>query len=888
MKDKLYKFTDNCGSFIFPSADKINTLYFPLCNEVLTSSISPDLHGDIKSSQNSFLLNPVSRIDLIDSRVSRNLWIRLNSGKVWSACGVSKDANQIKHDKFSLEAGLLWHKITRENKKIGLKAEILSFIPASGEAVEIMQVKFTNIASQALEFSPTLAIPIYARGANNLHDHRHVTSLLQRTSLHKYGIMVKPTLSFDEAGHKPNKNTYFVLGWSEKFTAPQYFYPTQEMFCGESGDLEAPSSVIENILPSNNAHIQGKEAFGGLRFKNIKLDKNDSCSYIVVMGITDNQSGIRKIISSFNSLKKVKYALEETRQFWGNISRQVDLSTANPDFDNWFRWVNIQPVLRKIFGCSFLPDFDYGKGGRGWRDLWQDSLSLILNDPGRVRNLLVNNFSGVRIDGSNATIIGKEPGEFIADRNNISRVWMDHGVWPLITLDLYLDETGDLDILFKQAPYFRNHEICRAREVDQKWNKLYGNKLKVTSGKIYQGSIFEHVLIQNLVQFFNVGAHNFIRLEGADWNDGLDMAKEHGESIAFSAMYAGNLKLLSEWLLKTKIKEIKIAKEINLLLGKVDYNSIKAKNNALENYFAKTKETVSGDKLIVDAVKLAEDLESKSAWMTEHIRKAAWLKEGFFNGYYNNKKVPVEGNKKGIVKMMLQSQVFAIMGGAALNWQVDSIIKSANKYLWNKQVKGFHLNTDFKQEEHNFGRAFSFAYGDKENGAFFNHMIVMLAYSLYKRGYAKQAWGALNSIYKMAINSNVSKIYPCLPEYFNLEGRGMYSYLTGSASWFVLTILTQTFGVKGQDGNLLIEPKLCLEQFKGNNTLSIFRSFAGRQLQIDFSNPKKLEYGEYKIVKVKLNSSNLLFKPASSVIIDKKTLLKFSPSKINTLNIILG
>lgn len=125
----------------------------------------------------------------------------------------------------------------------------------------------------------------------------------------------------------------------------------------------------------------------------------------------------------------------------------------------------IQPLLRRIFGCSFLPDFDYGKGGMGWRDLWQDSLSLILNDPGKVRPLLINNFSGVRIDGSNATIIGKKTGEFIADRNRISRVWMDHGVWPLITLDLYINETGDLNILFEQAGYFRDHQIFRSREL---------------------------------------------------------------------------------------------------------------------------------------------------------------------------------------------------------------------------------------------------------------------------------------------------------------------------------------------------------------------------------------------------------------------------------------
>ena len=46
--------------------------------------------------------------------------------------------------------------------------------------------------------------------------------------------------------------------------------------------------------------------------------------------------------------------------------------------------------------------------------------------------------------------------------------------------------------------------------------------------------------------YYNVGDHNIIRLEDADWNDGLDLAKENGESVAFTALYAYNLETLSE------------------------------------------------------------------------------------------------------------------------------------------------------------------------------------------------------------------------------------------------------------------------------------------------------------------------------------------------------
>jgi cellobiose phosphorylase len=118
------------------------------------------------------------------------------------------------------------------------------------------------------------------------------------------------------------------------------------------------------------------------------------------------------------------------------------------------KWVAVQPVLRRLFGNSFLPYHDYGRGGRGWRDLWQDCLALLVMEPQPVRDLLVSSFGGVRIDGSNATIVGARPGEFVADRNNIPRVWMDHGAWPYLTTRLYIDQTGDLAFLLQEQAYF--------------------------------------------------------------------------------------------------------------------------------------------------------------------------------------------------------------------------------------------------------------------------------------------------------------------------------------------------------------------------------------------------------------------------------------------------
>ena len=120
----------------------------------------------------------------------------------------------------------------------------------------------------------------------------------------------------------------------------------------------------------------------------------------------NSESIIKKVdnlCNQFNNKKKVNEYLKSTIKHWEEKCN-VSYQTSNSNFDNFMHWVSIQPTLRKLFGCSFLPHHDYGKGGRGWRDLWQDLLALIIMNPNDVKELLLNNFAGIRIDGTNATL----------------------------------------------------------------------------------------------------------------------------------------------------------------------------------------------------------------------------------------------------------------------------------------------------------------------------------------------------------------------------------------------------------------------------------------------------------------------------------------------------
>jgi cellobiose phosphorylase len=896
MKD--IDFIDKYGTFRIKNPENYSGLYLPLAGEKgLKSSITPTLGGDSKTSQNTFLLEPVSIENLHNNKGTRNFWCRIVGKGFWSVCGSSaqQEADRFtgNQDESELEAGLMWQKLHRASKIYGLEADTTSFVTLDG-SMEVMLVEITNKTDEAMEIVPIGAIPIYGRSADNIRDHRHVTSLLHRIETTQYGIEVTPVLSFDERGHRKNDISYFVYGSSGNGESPESFYPTVEQFIGEGGSFLIPEAVrTEKTGAKAGEKFQGKEAVGAIKFANRIIKPLETVSYIMLAGLTEKENDVNAITGRYRSVLEVKEELNTVKKHW--IDKvNIDFETGNAKEDNYLKWICFQPILRRIYGCSFLPHHDYGKGGRGWRDLWQDCLALLIMEPSVVRQMIVDNYGGVRIDGTNATIIGNRQGEFIADRNNIARVWMDHAFWPFVTTQLYMDQTGDMNVLFEKIPYFKDLQTKRGTAHDEKWSSAYGENQKTESGEVYYGTVLEHILLENLCAFYDVGEHNEMKLHGADWNDAMDMAWENGESVAFTCAYAGNMKNIAEYLRKLQEKEmfdrIEVAEEMEILFtgDRELYESPEKKQQILRQYTEKCAHDISGNTIVIRLDQLSRNLDEKADWMMENIRRREWVKDGengWFNGYYDDHKRPVERAENSQVRMMLTSQVFAIMSKTAQKDQIESICKSADKYLFDRQAGGYRLNTNFHEEKFDLGRMFGFAYGEKENGAVFSHMAVMYGNALYKNGYAKEGHKVLETLLDAAMDFENSRMYPGIPEYFDNQGRGLYAYLTGAASWYMLTMITEVFGVRGDLGDLVIAPALMPEQYNENGQASLTMEFAGRKLEICICNPEKKLPSEYKIKTVWCDEKEMKNKQSTCVRIDRELLEKLSVKETHRIKV---
>ena len=149
MSNGVTQFSAQDESFILPSAENTNYLYFPIAGEAgLKSCVTPNLGGDAKLDQEHFVLEPVSVENLHNNKNTRNFWLNFGDGKTWSAVGSSaaQEAQRFtdEQEESSVEAGFMWHKASRTSKLFGVSAEILSFVPVE-ENVELTLVRIKNV-----------------------------------------------------------------------------------------------------------------------------------------------------------------------------------------------------------------------------------------------------------------------------------------------------------------------------------------------------------------------------------------------------------------------------------------------------------------------------------------------------------------------------------------------------------------------------------------------------------------------------------------------------------------------------------------------------------------------------------------------------------------------
>ena len=107
----------------------------------------------------------------------------------------------------------------------------------------------------------------------------------------------------------------------------------------------------------------------------------------------------------------------------------------------------------------------------------------------------------------------------------------------------------------------------------------------------------------------------------------------------------------------------------------------------------------------------------------------------------------------------------------------------------------------------------------------------------------------------------------------------------------MLKVTTQVFGVRGEKGDLCLEPKLMKEQFGKKGQAEIFSTFRNTRIKVIYLNDNFIEYGKYQIKNLKINGVIPLYTLSlnqTKLTIKNELLNNFCKEKIYIIEVSLG
>lgn len=770
----------------------------------------------------------------------RFVWVRSRDDKsCWCVNYVPQ--RTVEPDAFTSTFGMGFASVENESRSLGLKGKIEVFIPLK-DKTEYWIVEIENTGGKNKEIDLICAVPVFGGSRHYVEYHRDVVRLYNKAVCDnkKGSIKIKPGIEWVEGRSKKSDITYFMSAVSDTGKKPDRYYTDRESFLGPHQRWAEPLSILADLPPKYE--MIGEEAVGAVQFSRVTLKPGEKKYFIVQngIGITEKESdvSIRK-----NTYKNAVEELNKVKKFWDENINRKKIETRSRDFNiSWNKWWYYQLSMRRWFGNTGHPEFDYGTDFSGWREIWQDMIGAILVDAGSAETQLLDTLSGIRLDGTNATRFFARTGKFGSDKLN--GLWCDHPYWTAQTVLLFVDYMGQIDYcLRKRVPYFKDLYLNRGGSVDKNWAENAVGFAKDKKRRKVLGTVLEHILVQNLTMFYDCGKNGLLSIKRADWNDGMDQL--WGESVTFTMGNVQNLKDIAGYLQKLKdkksVSEVELMEEIKILLGKNTSNPGERKK-ILNDFVGKVDCGVTGRKIRIPIDTLIGDLRKKEAILKNIINKKAWNGE-YYTGYFYRDGNPVDtkfGRNKFEINLMPQS--FSIISGTADGQKAEKVIKSVNKYLRDRTVGGLKLNyPPYREFDPMIGRLTGFAPGTKENNAVFNHANLFWIYAMLLLGKPGEAFRSWDGINPLNHEQTEAKIPPFLPEYWvsedngHISGRGEYPLLTGSAVWARIIFERYVIGFRAYVDGITIDPKIPAgESWKD---VKFYTRFKGADYVINVQNP---------------------------------------------------
>ncbi len=425
------------------------------------------------------------------------------------------------YDRYECHVGMGYTRIVSEFFEI--RTEVTIFIPAGGE-VEIRDIRIRNIGDEPKEID---LIPVV--------EYTHFDALKQFTNADWIPQTMQSKVIMADDETKILVQYPFMLrdirhNFFTSNLPASSFDTDRKIFLGDNeySSWKLPLSLRQPEL-NNSIALRG-DNIAALMHHLGEVGPGEVRRLITQLGQTNKIKELPALVTQYNHPKMVEAALDELRSFWENYTSRFTVETPDPSMNQMLNVHNPRQCYITKNWSRYLSLYQLGLGARGigFRDSSQDVLGILPQAAAEGKDLMckllsVQNQAGCAMHQFNPITMIANAGDGGAEEDRLHFYSDDH-LWIILAVTEYLKETGDLDFLQENIPFYEKGK-------DEK--------------PLEDGSVLEH--LRRGIEFThnNTGDHGLPLLGFADWNDTVNL-RTGAESVFTANLYGRALLAMIE------------------------------------------------------------------------------------------------------------------------------------------------------------------------------------------------------------------------------------------------------------------------------------------------------------------------------------------------------
>lgn len=480
----------------------------------------------------------------------------------------------------------------------------------------------------------------------------------------------------------------------------------------------------------------------------IELGDGEEREIMFLTGAADDKAVASGLLQRFKRVGDGRRTLEKVWSFWSHTLSAVYVETPDQRLNALANgWLLYQTLSCRIWGRSGY----YQSGGAyGFRDQLQDSLAL-LNSAGYLTRAHLLRCAGRQFREGDVQHWWHPP-----TGRGVRTHFSDDYLWLPFATAQYVQVTGDTGVLQETASFLTDRPVAPEEEG-------YYNQPQTSDES---GTLYEHCkrAVQHGLRF---GSHGLPLMGCGDWNDGMNRvgAEGQGESVWLAFFLFDVLKRFAP-------------------LARLCHDEAFA--------------TVC----LEAAEKMRETIESQ-AW------DGGWYRRAYFD---DGQPLGSKDNVECQIDSLPQS--WAVISGAGQPERMRMAMDAVHERLVRRDAKLIQLfDPPFDKGTLDPGYIKGYLPGVRENGGQYTHAAIWTTMAHAILGDNARAWECFDLInplnhaaneadaatYKVEPYVVAADVYSVTPQ----EGRGGWTWYTGSAGWMYRLITEVLFGLKLEGGTRL-------------------------------------------------------------------------------------